>query len=66
MKFESIVSIPPGEGLEYKCPHIDTVRMELIKFDRWSYEIDGEFYTVSDMRGTMLNKKYALLPDLIK
>lgn len=72
VRFESIISIPEGEGLEYKCPHVDAVRMELIKFvhdsfkNRWSYEIDGESYTVADMSGTMLNRKYVLLPDLKK
>ena len=77
VRFEELISVPmvarlteEGERVEYKCPHVDKVRMELIKFvhdtfkNRWRYKIGEEFFTVSDMRGTLMNSKYVLLPSI--
>lgn len=68
--FECITSIPDGEGLDYKCPHVNHVRMELLKFvhdtyaNKWYYKLDDGFYSVADMSGTLLKSKYTLLPEL--
>ena len=66
--FDQITSLPHGESISYKCPYVDDVRTELIKFisdnfkNSFKFKIDNEFYHCSDFRGTMLNTKYAILP----
>lgn len=64
VEFEELVSVPPGHGLEYKCPHVKHVRDELIKYvhnmfpaNKLLYMIDGELHMVTDTI-----TKYTLLP----
>lgn len=68
--FNELVSVPKGEYINYKCPYVDDVRTELIKFisdsfkNKFKFKIGNEYYNCSDFTGTMLNSKYVILPTI--
>lgn len=63
VNFHELVSVGSEE-------HVERVRTELAKFvhdtfkNKWRYKIGDEFFTIADMRGTLMNSKYVFLPSI--